>query len=116
MFSSVVKALCGLATVNAWSDPSQPGAGISLTKAGANNAKNVLVPYVFKLLQDIEVKEVDFKGGNLKDLVIKIPQPPLEDIGINFEGATNGVELVAGGLGATISADFTYTYWITVSG
>jgi len=116
MFSYAVKALLSVATVNAWSTIDQPGAGISLTKAGANNAKNVIAPYLFDLLQDIDVKSVNFTGGSLTDLKIKIPCPDLEDIGINFEHGTNGVELVAGGLAATISSDFVYTYWITVSG
>lgn len=52
----------------------------------------------------------------MKDLVIHLPQPPLEDIGINFEHASNGVELFANGAEATISAAFSYKYWITVTG
>jgi len=52
----------------------------------------------------------------LNDLIIHLPCPPLEDIGINFEHGSNGVELIASGVSATISSDFTYTYWITVSG
>ena len=40
----------------------------------------------------------------------------MEDIGINFEHSTNGVEMFTSGVEATISSDFTYTYWITVAG
>lgn len=116
MLSFAVKCLLGLATVNAWTQPDQPGAGVSLTKKGANNIKDIIAPYIFGLTQDIQVAEVDFDGGNLTDLVIKLPQPPLEDIGINTEHATNGVELFASGVGVTISSNFKYTYWITVSG
>ena len=116
MLSLAVKALLGMVTVNAWSQPDQPGAGVSLTKVGANNAKDVLAPYIFNLLKDIEIPIVSFSGGSLNDLIIHLPCPPLEDIGMNFEHATNGVELIASGVSATISSDFTYTYWITVSG
>jgi hypothetical protein len=45
-----------------------------------------------------------------------LPQPPLTDIGINFKHATNGVELTATNVTATINADFSYKYIITVTG
>jgi len=116
MFNIVTKSLLGLGAVNAWSSKSQPGGAVSITKKGANQAKDVFAPFIFNITKDLEIAEVDFDGGFLKDLVIHLPQPPLEDIGINFEHATNGVELFASGAEATISADFSYKYWITVTG
>ena len=62
------------------------------------------------------IPEVDFDGGYLKNLEIHLPQPPLSDININMEHATNGVELSAQGVSATISSDFSYKYFITVTG
>lgn len=113
MFSKIV---AGIATVSAITTPNQPGAGVSLTKVGANNAKNTLAPYIFKFLKDITIPEIDFDGGFLKNLEIKLPQPPLEDININMEHATNGVELAANGVTAVVKSDFQYKYWITVTG
>jgi len=116
MLSFAKVCLIGLASVKAWTSIDQPGAGVSLTKVGANNIKDIVAPYLFTIIQDIDIPEVDFDGGNLKNLVIHVPQPPIEDIGLNFESETNGVELFASGVSATISSDFTYTYWITVTG
>ena len=113
MFS---KILAGIATVSAITTPSQPGAGVSLTKAGANNAKDTLAPYVFQYMKDITIPEVTFDGGFLKNLEIKLPQPPLSDININMEHATNGVELAASGVTSVIKSDFSYKYFITVTG
>lgn len=67
-------------------------------------------------MKDLTIPEVDFPGGWLKNLEIQLPQPPLTDIGINFEHATNGVELTATDVTATINADFSYKYIITVTG
>jgi hypothetical protein len=113
MFSRIV---AGLATVQAITTPNQPGAGVSLTKVGANNAKDTLAPYLFNLAKDITIPEVDFDGGWLKNLEIKLPQPPLSDININMEHATNGVELNAQDVTAKITSDFSYKYFITVTG
>lgn len=113
MFS---KILAGIATVNAATTPNQPGAGVSLTVEGANNAKDVLAPYIFDIAQDIQIPEVDFDGGWLKNLEIHLPQPPLSDITINSEPATQGVELKAQGVSATIKSDFSYKYIITCTG
>jgi len=38
-----------------------------------NQAKNIISPYIFAQLQDIQIAEVDFDGGWLKNLEVKIP-------------------------------------------
>jgi len=116
MYSIAKLALLGLISVKAWTNPTQPGAGVSITKKGANNAKDVFAPYIFAYLKDLEIAEVDFDGGSLTDLVIKLPQPSLDKIVVNTDYSTQGVELIANGVSATISSNFTYKYWITVSG
>ena len=96
--------------------PSQPGAGLSLTAAGMNNAKDVVAPYIFNMTSDIQIPEVDFDGGWLKNLHIDIPQPALSDIAFSTDVANQGVELKAQGVTATVNSDFSYKYIITCTG
>jgi len=95
---------------------SGPGVTVSISQDGINNAKNVAVPYIFNIIKDIQVPQVDFDGGYLKNIAIALPQPPISDITLKTDHATNGAELVADGVTAHLTADFSYTYWITVSG
>jgi len=81
-----------------------------------NNAKNVAVPYIFNIIKDIQLPEVDFDGGFLKNIAISLPQPPISALNINTDSANNGVELVANQVSAKMSADFSYKYFITVTG
>ena len=93
-----------------------PGISVSISKEGINNAKNVAVPYIFNIIKDIQVPQVNFDGGYLKNIAIALPQPPISDITLNTDSATNGAELLANGVTAHLTADFSYTYWVTVSG
>jgi hypothetical protein len=93
-----------------------PGVTVSISQDGINNAKNVAVPYIFNIIKDIKVPQVDFDGGYLKNIAIALPQPPINDITLKTDHATNGAELVADGVTAHLTADFSYTYWITVTG
>merc|ERR1712195_153063 len=93
-----------------------PGITVSVSQEGINNAKNVAVPYIFNIIKDIKVPQVNFDGGFLKNIAIALPQPPISDIELNTDHATNGAELVATGVTAHLTADFSYTYWITVTG
>ena len=93
-----------------------PGVTVSISQDGINNAKNVAVPYIFNIIKDIKVPQVDFDGGYLKNIAIALPQPPISDITLKTDHASNGAELVADGVTAHLTADFSYTYWITVTG
>merc|ERR1712166_944320 len=93
-----------------------PGITVSVSQEGINNAKNVAVPYIFNIIKDIKVPEVTFDGGFLKNIAIALPQPPINDITLNVDHASNGAELVADGVTAHMTGDFSYTYWITVTG
>merc|ERR1712166_936901 len=93
-----------------------PGITVSVSQEGINNAKNVAVPYIFNIIKDIKVPEVTFDGGFLKNIAIALPQPPISDITLNTDHASNGAELIADGVTAHMTADFSYTYWITVTG
>lgn len=81
-----------------------------------NLAKNIVTPYIFGALGDLSIPEVDFSGGKLTNVIVNIPEPPTSDININLDSAKNGVELLANGVAAHMTADFTYKYIITVSG
>lgn len=106
--------LCALiATVAA---ANGPGISVSISKEGINNAKNVAVPYIFNIIKDIKLPEVDFDGGFLKNIAINLPQPPITDITLNTDNVNNGAELVADGVTAHMTADFSYTYFLTVTG
>ena len=95
---------------------SAPGATVSMTQQGINNAKNVAVPYIFNIIKDIQVPQVNFDGGYLKNIAIALPQPPISAIQLKNDHASNGAELIADGVSAHLTADFSYTYWITVTG
>jgi hypothetical protein len=82
-----------------------------------NQAKNIITPYIFANLKDLVIPELDFDGGSLKNIDIKIPEPALTDVSINLVQATNGVELVCNNVVANMVSDFKYTYGIlSVSG
>jgi hypothetical protein len=93
-----------------------PGISVSISKEGINDAKNVAIPYIFNIIKDIQVPEVDFDGGYLKNIAIALPQPPINDIQLNTDNANNGAELIASGVTADLTADFSYKYFITVGG
>jgi hypothetical protein len=94
-----------------------PGVGVSITEAGANNAKNVIMPYIFTILQNLTIPEVDFDGGYMKNILVEIPQPPVENVAIKFDNANNGGELTCNDATAHMTADFHYKYlFITVDG
>jgi len=117
MLSFVKKALMAASAVSAIiTNVNQPGLAVSLTPPGANNAKNVIAPYLFGFLKDLKIAEVPFKGGFLKNLEVELPQPPLEDIDLKSNPSHNSVEIAVNGVNATITADFSYTYFITVTG
>ena len=68
-------------------------------------------------MKDLVIPELDFDGGSLKNIDIKIPEPALSDVSINLVQATNGVELLCNNVIANIVSDFKYTYGIlSVSG
>lgn len=106
--------LCAL--IGAAAAASAPGISVSITQDGINNAKNVAVPYIFNIIKDIQLPEVDFDGGFLKNIAIHLPQPPIEDIQLKTDSVNNGAELLANGVSAHMTADFSYTYFITVTG
>merc|ERR1712127_427852 len=110
MFYKVCALIATVAAANG------PGISVSISKEGINNAKNVAVPYIFNIIKDIQVPEVDFDGGFLKNIAIALPQPPITDITLNTDSANNGAELLADGVTAHLTADFSYTYFLTVSG
>jgi hypothetical protein len=110
MFTKIVALIGAVVAANG------PGINLSISKEGINNAKNVAVPYIFNIIKDIEIPEVSFDGGYLKNIAIHLPQPPISDITLNTDHATNGAELIANEVTAVLTADFSYKYYITVSG
>lgn len=78
---------------------------------------SILTPYIFANIKDIKIAEIDFDGGNLKNIDINIPAPSAtDDVSLNLVNADNAVELVAKDLQATLNADFKYKYIVTVGG
>ena len=96
--------------------PATAGLGASITAAGISNVKNIVAPLVFSKLTDLKIAEIDVSGGKFTNLNINLPQPSLNDITTKFDGANNGIELVVDNATGTITADFSYTYLITVRG
>jgi len=94
-----------------------PGVAVSITQDGISEAKNIITPYIFNLLQNISVPEVDFDGGYLKNLVVKIPQPDINNVNIKFDHTNNGADLNVAKATATADGDFHYKYlFFTVDG
>jgi hypothetical protein len=74
-----------------------------------NTAVSIVTPVIFANLKDIAIPEIDFDGGNLKNIDIKIPTPTtFDDITLDLENAGNDFDLVANNLKAEIKCDFTY--------
>jgi len=50
-----------------------PGLGISLSQDGMNLAKNIIAPYIFNIVGNVTIPEVDFDGGFLKNVEVELP-------------------------------------------
>jgi hypothetical protein len=57
-----------------------------------------------------------FEGGELDDIEVSIPAPVYDSIDLNLDPSQNGVELVAKGIGASLSTNFTFKHIISVHG
>jgi len=87
-----------------------------MTQEGINNAKNIIAPFVFKNIKDLQIAEVDFSGGQMTNIDINVPQPDLSDIQMKLDNPQNGLELVANNIDTHMTADFKFKKIITVSG
>ena len=116
--TKVLIAVCALFQSSSEVNADQgPGFGFSVSQNGLNQAKNIITPYIFANLKDLVIPELDFDGGSLKNIDIKIPEPALSDVNINLDQTNNGVELVCNNVVANMVSDFKYTYGIlSVSG
>lgn len=60
---------------------------------------SIVTPYIFANIKDIQIPEIDFDGGSLKNIDINIPAPAsYDDINLNLVNADNAVELNANNL------------------
>ena len=109
----LIASIASLTSVEA----TNPGAAVTLTESGTNKGKDVLLPIFFQYLQDIHVDEVDFDGGNLKNIDVHIPQPDTNAVDVKFDTQPNGVELTCSQAEVQATADFHFTYlFISVDG
>ena len=75
------------------------------------------MPYIFAVLKNLTIPEVDFDGGYLKNIVVEIPEPAVDSVAIKFDQANNGGELTCTDAKAHLTADFHFKYlFITVDG
>lgn len=93
-----------------------PGFGVSFNEGGLNTAKNIIGPYIFASLKDLQIPEVDFDGGKLTNVEVELPPPPMSDLNVNLDSASNGLELTAKGISAHMTSDFVFKKVITVTG
>jgi len=90
---------------------------MSVNQAGVDSATSIITPIIFENLKDIQIPEIDFDGGYLKNVDIKVPPPTdYKDIKLNLENTGNDMELVASNLAAVLTSDFSYKFGITVKG
>jgi hypothetical protein len=72
------------------------GLGGSISQDGVNSMTSILTPYIFANIKDVKIPEIDFDGGNLKNIDINIPSPTsMDDINLDLVNADNALELVA---------------------
>jgi len=73
MFSLTSKLVLGLlGATSAYTTAKTPGAGVSVSQVGLNNAKDVVTPLLFAVLKNLTIPEVDFDGGYLKDIQVHL--------------------------------------------
>jgi len=65
MFKTMTLAVCALFTT---ASADLPGFGMSISQQGLTNARNVAVPLVFSQLEDLHIDEIDFDGGNFRNI------------------------------------------------
>ena len=106
-----------LFTANATPATQGPGFGVSVSETGVNKGIDFIMPYIFKYLGDIQVDEVDFDGGYLKNIDVTIDQPAAQDVKLNFLHENNGAEFTVANGQVELTSDFHYKYlFITVDG
>lgn len=69
----MTSAFALLATSTQVAADQTPGFGFSVTQEGLNQANHIIVPYIFANFKDLVIPEIDFDGGSLKNIDIKIP-------------------------------------------
>jgi hypothetical protein len=110
MFRYTKQLLAAVAVLSTVEATQGPGLAVSLTEAGANKGKNVLLPIIFQYLGNVTVPDITFDGGALTNVVVQIPQPALDAVNINFDNANNGGEVVCSQATAHATADFEFKY------
>ena len=62
--------MLNFAALSASATPSNqgPGFGVSISQNGVNTGLQEIIPYVFQYISDIQIAEVDFDGGYLKNI------------------------------------------------
>lgn len=117
MFRYTKNILLAVATISTAKATQGPGLAISLTENGANQAKNVAMPFIFQFLQDVTVPDVSFDGGQLTNIHLQVAEPALDAVNIKFDNANNGAELTCSQATAHATADFKFKYlFITATG
>jgi hypothetical protein len=85
------------------------GLGVSVTQEGITSVTNVVVPIIFGLATDLKVPDYEADGLKLTNIVASASAPTdLSDISITLGAAHNSVALASTGVGAHITADFSY--------
>jgi len=96
----------------------QAGLGLSLTQNGITSGKNVAVPLIFNQTQNLQIPDFSSDGLSMTNIVASASAPDnLDDIDITLGAAANSIGLSSTGVGAHITADFSYKFLIsTISG
>ena len=65
-----------------------------MNQAGVSTATSIVTPIIFENLKDVVLPEIDFDGGYLKNIDIKVPPPTnYGDISLSLENAGNDMNL-----------------------
>lgn len=71
------------------------GVAVSVSQDGITDAKDVLVPYIFGLLKNISIPDVNTSGLFLTNVSLALPAPTNNDINITNDNAKNEIKFDA---------------------
>ena len=94
-----------------------PGIVFGVTQEGIKEAGSVLIPIIFNAIEELIIEEVNFEGGDLRNIVVHISEPAIENTAVRFvESAPDTIEFRASGITVLTTMDFDYTKFVSFHG
>jgi len=110
MFKSLL--LCVTTLVASVSAVDGAGLAVSVSQDGITDSKDIIVPYIFGMLKNVSIPDLNSSGLFLKNASISLPAPGKEDINITNVAAKNEIKLDADNIHFVMKADFEFKHSI----